>query len=79
MTLQVISREQIIAALEQLPPERWPDVVEFIRFLQYKSGAPRPQRATVHKAFGLLATDRPAPTDAEVQQWLEERRLRKYA
>ena len=27
---------------------------------------------------GLLATDRPPPTDKEVRQWLEERRMEKY-
>src|SRR5258708_1728333 len=27
---------------------------------------------------GLLATDRPPPTDEEVKQWLEERRVEKY-
>ncbi len=27
---------------------------------------------------GLLATDRPPPTDAEVEQWLDEHRMEKY-
>jgi hypothetical protein len=33
---------------------------------------------TWERAQGLLKTDRPAPTDEEVKQWLEERRMQKY-
>lgn len=36
------------------------------------------RKPTLHKALGLLATDKPAPTDAQVKQWLEEHRLEKY-
>ncbi len=38
----------------------------------------RPKRKTLKKALGLLATSQPAPSDAEVQQWLDERRMEKY-
>lgn len=35
-----------------------------------------------HAAFlqlqGMLVTDRPPPTDAEVKQWLHEHRMEKY-
>jgi hypothetical protein len=33
---------------------------------------------TLRVARGLLATGKPAPTDEEVAQWLEEHRLEKY-
>lgn len=33
---------------------------------------------TLSLARGLLATDKPAPTDEEVAQWLEEHKLEKY-
>lgn len=33
---------------------------------------------TLRLARGLLATDKPAPTDEEVAQWLEEHRVEKY-
>lgn len=39
---------------------------------------PIPRRNTLEEARGLLATDRPPPTDKEVKQWLEEERLKKY-
>jgi len=33
---------------------------------------------TLSRALGLLATDQPAPTDEEVEQWLDEHRMEKY-
>jgi hypothetical protein len=33
---------------------------------------------TLSLALGLLATDKPAPTDEEIEQWLEEHRMEKY-
>lgn len=39
---------------------------------------PAPPRNTLPQARGLLRTDKPAPTDEEVRQWLEEHRMNKY-
>lgn len=68
-------------AIDALPRE---DQMEILFHLldvllrsQSQSGA-RPRRPTLDRALGLLATDRSAPTDAEVQQWLEEHRQEKY-
>jgi len=33
---------------------------------------------TLSLALGLLATERPAPTDEEIAQWLDEHRAEKY-
>ena len=38
----------------------------------------RPRRKTLHIAEGLLATDQPPPTDEQIEQWLDERRMEKY-
>jgi hypothetical protein len=38
----------------------------------------KPPRQTLSKAFGLLATDGPPPTDEEVAQWLDEHRMEKF-
>ena len=38
----------------------------------------RPKRNTLDQALGLLATASPAPSDAEISQWLNERRTEKY-
>lgn len=36
------------------------------------------KRGTLERARGLLSTDRPAPTDEEVERMLEEHRMEKY-
>ena len=39
---------------------------------------PLKMEPTLPKALGLLASDRPAPTDEQVQAWLDEHRMEKY-
>ncbi len=34
--------------------------------------------STLQQAWGLLATDHSPPTDTEVAQWLDERRITRY-
>ena len=36
------------------------------------------RRPTLHQALGLAATDRPPPSDEDVERWLEEERMKKY-
>src|SRR5262249_15897864 len=38
----------------------------------------RPARDTLNRALGLLEADQPAPSDEEVEQWLDEHRMEKY-
>ena len=40
MALQPVTKDQIIAAIDDLPPERLPELGEFIEFLRFKSGQP---------------------------------------
>ncbi len=46
--------------------------------LQLELHTKQKRKPTLQKALGLLATDKPAPTDAQVKQWLDERRAEKY-
>ena len=41
--------------------------------------APVQRVRTLDKALGLLRTDRPAPSDEEVQSWLDEHKAEKYS
>lgn len=43
-----------------------------------ETGTQPRRKHTLEKALGLLATDHPAPSDAEVEQWLEQQRTEKY-
>ena len=38
-----------------------------------------PRKATLDEALGLLATDGLAPSDDDIQRWLHERRMEKFA
>jgi hypothetical protein len=37
-----------------------------------------PKQKSLNQIFGLLKTDKPAPTDEECEQIIEEERMRKY-
>ena len=53
-------------------------VQDILKTLSLELLSARSQRNTLEQALGLLATDHPAPTNAEVSQWLAEHRLEKY-
>lgn len=38
----------------------------------------QPRKRTLQRALGLLATDGPAPTDEDIERWLDEHRQEKY-
>ena len=44
---------------------------------EFKMTRPK-RRKTLNKALGLLATNQPAPSDEEIEQWLDEYRMEKY-
>jgi len=71
--------ETILGAIRRWPPERrFALVQDVLDTLAAEVVSSRLRRKTLAKALGLLATDRPAPSDTEVRQWLDERRMEKY-
>jgi hypothetical protein len=69
----------ILQIVRDWPPrQRFNLVQEVLKTLTPEETSKRPQRRTLDQALGLLATDRPAPTDAEIAQWLDERRVERY-
>jgi hypothetical protein len=73
----------LIQALRQLPPARRHSL--WLSLEAESTAAPRDSLTdkaggvqTFDKALGLLAVGENAPTDAEIAQLLEERRLEKY-
>ena len=48
-----------------------------VRAHQESSTFPR-KRNTLQKALGMLAANQPAPSDADIEQWLHEHRTEKY-
>ena len=53
-------------------------VQDVLKTLALEVGNSRSKRNTLEKALGLLATNQSVPSDAEVQQWLDEHRMEKY-
>jgi hypothetical protein len=53
-------------------------VQDVLRAISPRVDPPKKRVKTLEQALGLLATDRPAPTDEEVKQWLDEHRMEKY-
>ncbi len=69
----------ILRIVTQWPPsQRFALVQDVLKTLAPPAEETRPRRKTLHEAEGLLATDQPPPTDEQVQQWLDERRMEKY-
>jgi hypothetical protein len=61
--------------------ERYALVQDVLKTLAPESAdpaLPHVRERTLQRALGLLATQQPAPTDEEVQQWLDEHRMEKY-
>jgi hypothetical protein len=50
-----------------------------IKTNNYDSVLPsQPRHKTLQEALGLLSKSGPTPSDAEIQQWLDEHRIEKY-
>jgi hypothetical protein len=60
----------------------WPDD-EQLRLVQdvlesIRTARTAPRRSTLAEARGLLKTQQHPPSDTEIQQWLDERRMERY-
>lgn len=78
-TIKTNSYDSVLQTVRQWPPNRrFALVRDVINTLATEVFPSRPRRKTLKKALGLLAASRPAPSDAEIQQWLDEHRIEKY-
>jgi hypothetical protein len=77
--LETTSYETILNTVRQWPPDRrFALVQDVLNTLAPEVKPSRSRRKTLEKALGLLATSQPAPSDAEIKQWLDEHRMEKY-
>jgi len=75
-TPKTISCETVVNTVRQWPPDKRVVLVQdILNTLTSDTTPPRPRCKTLERALGLLATSQPAPSDAEVKQWLDERRM----
>ncbi len=78
MSDRIAGYETILQVVRNWPPtQRFALVQKVLKTLAPEPELPRARRSTLEKAFGLLAAERPAPSDAEIQQWLDEHHLEK--
>jgi hypothetical protein len=79
-TLKANSYETVLKTVREWPLDRrFALVRDVINTLAAETSPIRPKRKTLERALGLLATGQPAPSDTEVNQWLDEHRMEKYA
>lgn len=78
-TMNARTYEDVLRIIHGWPPARRFSLVhDVLRMLAAETERDQPRAPTLTEALGMLATDRPAPSDAEVDAWLDERRMRKY-
>ena len=74
-----IGYEGVLKIISQWPAAQQMALVEdVLRRISPRVEPPRKRQRTIDRALGLLATDQPAPTDEEVERWLDEHRVEKY-
>jgi hypothetical protein len=74
-----VNYESVLDIVRQWPlSQRLTLVQEVLKTLAPEGGGASPPRQTLAKALGLLAQNQPAPTDENIQQWLDEHRTEKY-
>lgn len=58
--------------------QRFALVQDVLKTLEPQGQSNRPRKDTLRQALGLLATAQPAPSDFDIEQWLDEHRSEKY-
>jgi hypothetical protein len=77
-TFETTGYESILRVVCNWPAARRLALVQdVLKTLAPEMETPRPRRKTLEKALGFLATGQTAPSDAEIQKWLDEHRMEK--
>ena len=79
MTISTMNYESILNTVRNWPvPNQISLVQDILRDMAAQLEPDSAPQNTLTEALGLLATDGPPPTDAEVKKWLIEERMKKY-
>ena len=74
-----INYESVLSLVRQWPTSQQMALVEdVLKTISPRVESPGNRQKTLSKALGMLATTQPAPTDEDVERWLDERRMEKY-
>ena len=78
-TVETLNYETILKTVRAWPPATRLTLVQDVLKTLEPELSPTPRRRhALKQLWGLLATDRPPPSDEEVERWLDERRVEKY-
>ncbi len=79
MMIQMTDYNAIIQAIRQWPADKRFSLVQEVLQTLAPVTPPRQRRRTADEALGLAAAiDHPAPTDAKVEQWIDEHRMERH-
>lgn len=79
MATQTVTHESIVKIVQTWSTDRRLQLVEdILRNLKVENEEAPVRKKTLRTALGLLSTNNPPPTDEEIDQWLDERRMEKY-
>lgn len=74
-----VSYEGVLKIVRHWPvAQRMALVQEVLKMPVSEVERPQPRERTLEQALRLVPLDRPAPTDEEARQWLDEHRTEKY-
>ncbi len=74
-----LSYEKVRDAVRAWPPQlRIVLMRELLDTLTEPAEAQERKRKSLFELFGMLKTDKPAPSDEDVARWLDERRMERY-
>jgi hypothetical protein len=77
-TLTPLDRATILRTVRAWPDDEQLRLIQDVLDMIRTARTMMPRHATLAEARGLLKADRPPPTDVEVQQWLDDRRIERY-
>lgn len=86
MSASSLDHDTVLRAVRQWPRSAQVELArEIMRAVEHEreqqpssASQSAPQQDSWRQLVGFLATDKPAPSDEEVEQWLEEHRMEKY-
>ena len=75
MAIESINYDTVLQIVHKWPPnQRFALTRDLLNSLEPESV----RTPTLQRALGLLATERPAPSDEEVEIWLDEHHMEKF-
>jgi hypothetical protein len=73
-----LDRATIVRIVRSWPDDEQLSLIQDVLQILRAERAALPRRPTLAQARGLLKADQAPPSDLDIQQWLDERRIERY-